>query len=125
MLVAGAGISGAVVESLALDHPLVSGHLVKRLMCTTTNYSGSVEWGTEVQGTYDHVPALGTTQLTLHAVTVTSPEYIVTFTTPGCPDQDNSPLLLTLPLLLFDGESHSTPRNATANRIAKSELICL
>ncbi len=59
------------------------------LMCTTTSYSGGVEWDTMVTGTYDHFPALGTTTLTLHAVNVTSPEYIVTFTTPGCPELDS------------------------------------
>ncbi|MBX3396884.1 MAG: hypothetical protein KF841_16135 [Phycisphaerae bacterium] len=59
------------------------------LQCTTTNYSGTIEWDTMVQGTYDYIPALGTTSLTLHAVDVSSPEYIVTFSTPGCPELDS------------------------------------
>ncbi|MBK8268041.1 MAG: hypothetical protein IPK83_06920 [Planctomycetes bacterium] len=59
------------------------------LMCATTSYDGSVEWDTQITGSYDYFPALGTVTLTLHATDVSSPEYIVTFSTPGCPELDS------------------------------------
>lgn len=60
------------------------------LMCTTTDYSGMIEWDVMIEGTYDYIPALGTIELTTHAVDVSSPAYTVTFTTPGCPELDRT-----------------------------------
>lgn len=59
------------------------------LECPTTSYTGSVEWSVDVVGSYNYVPALGTITLTTHATNVSSPEFPLSFTTPGCPEFDS------------------------------------
>ena len=63
--------------------------IVAELDCPTTTYSGSVEWDVDVVGSYEYTPPLGTIRIQASATNVSSPDYIVTFTTPGCPEFDN------------------------------------
>lgn len=56
------------------------------LECPTTNYRGSVEWQANISGTYEYTPALGTIRIDAQADNPSSPHYIVTYTTPGCPE---------------------------------------
>lgn len=59
------------------------------LVCPMDMSAGSVEWDAEVVGSYQYVPLLGTITLTTHATNVSSPEYSVTYTNPGCPENDS------------------------------------
>lgn len=59
------------------------------LVCPTDMYAGSVEWDAEVVGSYQYVPLLGTITLTTHATNVSSTEYSVVYTNPGCPENDS------------------------------------
>lgn len=63
--------------------------VIADLECPTTTYEGAVEWDVMIEGSYDYIPALDEVQITAHAVDVSSPQYTVTFTTPGCPELDS------------------------------------
>lgn len=66
------------------------------LECTTSTSSGSVQWDVDVEGTYEYIPALGTIRIEAMAVSVSSPSFDMTFTTPGCPELDSvSPINYT------------------------------
>ncbi len=83
-------ISGDIAGTARLTYEESGTDVTPELTCPTTTYSGMVEWEVEVTGSYDYVPALGTIMLTTRATNVSSPQYTVSFTTPGCPDQDST-----------------------------------
>jgi len=57
--------------------------------CPTSSYDGAVEWDVSVEGTYNFIPALRELGLQARAAEVSSPQYMVTFTSPGCPEFDS------------------------------------
>lgn len=59
------------------------------LDCPTQNYEGSVQWDVVITGRYEHYPLLSSTRIFAQTSTVSSPEYQVVFTNPGCPEFDS------------------------------------
>ncbi|MBI4716793.1 MAG: hypothetical protein HY763_03235 [Planctomycetes bacterium] len=60
------------------------------LDCPTTSYAGEVMWNANITGTYDYTPVLDTIRIMASATVVSSPEYQLAFTTPGCPEFDST-----------------------------------
>jgi hypothetical protein len=82
-------IFGDIEGQAQLFHEESGTDVNPELECPTTTNEGSVEWDIDVTGSYSYIPALGTIRLTTHATNVSSPEYQITFTTPGCPEFDS------------------------------------
>ncbi len=68
------------------------------LECPAEIYSGQVEWDVDLEGTYTILPSISPSgevvydsmTIDVSTATVSSPEYMVTFTYPGCPEFANS-----------------------------------
>ncbi len=65
--------------------------------CPTDEYSGQVEWNVDLEGTYTVLPTIDANgevvfdsiTIDISTATVSSPEYSVSFTNPGCPEFDS------------------------------------
>lgn len=72
-------------------------NLTPELDCPTENYAGEVEWDVDLTGTYTILPSIGldgqvvydTITIDVAADSVSSPEYQVRFTYPGCAEFDS------------------------------------
>ncbi len=79
---------GNLIGSARLSYDQSDEDYDPELECPLSTLAGSVTWSVNLTGNYSAIPAVGTLRITAYANPVDSPEYPLSYTVPGCREQD-------------------------------------